>query len=63
MAKVPSLHLGFTLCVVQCYEVFFFLVVWYGVWDLSSQPGVKLVSPVLGVHNLNHWTAREVPVL
>ena len=28
---------------------------------LVPQPGIEPVSPALGVWNLNHWTAREVP--
>ena len=38
-----------------------FLAIPQGMWDLSSQPGVKLVSPVVEVQSLNHWTTREVP--
>ena len=29
---------------------------------LVPQPGIKPVPPALGVQNLNHWTAREVPI-
>ena len=28
---------------------------------LVPQPGIKAMSPALGVWNLNHWTTREVP--
>ena len=30
-------------------------------WDLSSQSGVKPVSPTVEVQSLNHWTTRETP--
>lgn len=30
-------------------------------WDLSSQPGIELMSPALEAQSLNHWTARDVP--
>ena len=30
---------------------------------LVPQPGIKPVSPALGAQSLNHWTAREVPVM
>ena len=33
------------------------------IWDLNSRPEIEPVSPALEVWNLNHSTAREVPVL
>ena len=33
------------------------------VWDLSSQTGIKPMSPALEAQNLNHWTSREVLIL
>ena len=30
---------------------------------LVSQPGIKLMPSVLEAQSLNHWTAREVPII
>ena len=30
---------------------------------LVPQPGIEPVPPAPGVQSLNHWTAREVPIL
>ena len=38
-----------------------FLAIPQGMWDLSSQPRVKPVSPMVEVQSLNHWTTKEVP--
>ena len=32
-----------------------------GIWDFSSQPGIKPEPPALEAQSLNHWTARRVP--
>ena len=32
-----------------------------GMWDLSSQPGIKPGPPALGAQSLYRWTTREVP--
>ena len=32
-------------------------------WDLSSQPGIDTMSPVVEAQSPNHWTTREVPQL
>ena len=40
---------------------FFNFQVFCGV--LVPRPGIETVSPELEVHSLNHWTAREVPLL
>ena len=32
-------------------------------WHLSSPTGTEPVSPALEARSLNHWTAREGPVL
>ena len=45
---------------------FIYLFIWplhaaYGI--LIPRPEIEPVSPALEVWNLNHWTAREVPVL
>ena len=29
---------------------------------LSTLTGMELMPPILGAQNLNHWTAREVPI-
>ena len=34
----------------------------HNMWDFL-QPGIKLMSPALEVHSLNHWTTREVQML
>ena len=39
----------------------FFLVPPCGIQDLSSMLGVKPMSLVRRVENLNHWTTRAVP--
>ena len=41
---------------------FFFLVVPYSMWDLSSSIMLKLASPALRARN-NHWTSKEVPLV
>ena len=33
-----------------------------GMKDLSSPPGIKSLLPAVEAQNLNHWTARQVPV-
>ena len=38
-----------------------FLVVLCGMWDFSSQPGIKPEPPTLEVQSLNHLTAMRVP--
>ena len=30
---------------------------------LVPRPGIESVSPAVGAQRLNHWTAREVPVV
>ena len=35
----------------------------YDMWDLVPRPGIKPGPPALGAHNLNHWTAGEIPGL
>ena len=42
-------------------QVFFFLAVPHGIWDLSSQPEMEPMLPAVEAQSLNHWTAREVP--
>ena len=48
------------------FPVFFSFRYFFGgaspcsVWDLSSQTGIKPMSPALEAQNLNHWTSREV---
>ena len=40
---------------------FFFGLLLWGKWDLSSPHEGSNLSPALEGHSLNHWTAREVP--
>ena len=47
----------------QFSSLFFFLVVPYSMWDLSSSTRLKLASPALRARNLNHWTSKEVPLV
>ena len=43
---------------------FMFLVFWpRGMWDLSSLTRDQTRTPCIGRRSLNHWTAREVPLL
>ena len=44
------------------FLLFFFLAVQSGMQNLSSRPGIELVSPEVEAWSLNHWTTREVPV-
>ena len=30
---------------------------------LVHQPGIEPVTPALGAWSINHWTAREVPII
>ena len=39
---------------------FFFLAMPWGIWDLSSQPGMEPVPPAVEAQGLNHWTASEI---
>ena len=38
------------------------MVTQYGMWELSSPPGIKPVSPALKAWSLNYWTTKEVKV-
>ena len=33
----------------------------FSIWDLISQPEIKLEFPELGTWSFNHWTTREIP--
>lgn len=41
-------------------QIFFFLTMLHGIWDLGSPIRDQSRTPALK-QNLNHWTAREVP--
>ena len=44
--------------------LFYALVFWpVGMWDLSSPTKDRTCTPCTGRQRLNHWTAREVPLL
>ena len=44
--------------------LFHVLVFWLrGMWDLSSPTRDRTCTPCIGRRSLNHWTAREVPLL
>ena len=44
--------------------LFCVLVFWpRGMWDLSSPTRDRTRNPCIGRQSLNHWTAREVPIL
>ena len=40
---------------------FFFFVMSYSMWDLSSPPWDGILAPALGAQSRNHWTTGEVP--
>ena len=50
----------------MCYNIVsavYALVFWLrGMWDLSSLTGNQTCAPCIRRQNLNHWTAREVPM-
>ena len=41
----------------------FIQVIPHSMQDLIHQPGIKLTSPALAIQSLNHWTAREAPIM
>ena len=44
--------------------LFYVLVFWpRGMWDLSSLTRDRTCTPCIGRRSLNHWNAREVPLL
>ena len=43
-------------------SLFFFLAMPHGMWNLSSQPGIKPMPPALKAQHLNQWITREVQV-
>ena len=45
------------------FTVFFFWSPRAACGILVPQPEIKPVPPALGAQSLNHWTAREVPIL
>ena len=48
---------------VTIFLLFYVLVFWLrGMWDLSSLTGNQTCAPCIRRQNLNHWTAREVPM-
>ena len=47
---------------ILCLYLFIFFVTPHGVWDLSSLTRNQTCAPYSG-KSLNHWTAREVPIL
>ena len=42
---------------------FFSLALWHGMWDLSSLTRERTLNPCMEEWCLNHWTAREVPII
>ena len=40
---------------------FIFLTPLHSLWDLSSQPGIKVRPPAVEAQYPNHWTTRESP--
>ena len=47
-----------------CFCFFYVLVFWpWGMWDLGSRTRDQTRTPYIGRRSLNHWTAREVPIL
>ena len=53
----------------SCLKKFFLIILIYclatlcGMWDLSSLTRDQTSAPALGARHLNHWTAREVPLM
>ena len=48
---------------VTIFLLFYVLVFWLrGMWDLSSLTRNQTCAPCIRRQNLNHWTAREVPM-
>ena len=56
-----GLALFLSLCWIWINTV---LVFWpWGMQDLVSGPGIRLISPCIGRQSLNSWISREVPLL
>ena len=45
------------------FYYYYFLVTPCGMQDFSSPTRDEPVPPALGAQSLNHWTAREVPLM
>ena len=43
------------------FVLFIFLTPLHTLWDLSSQPGIKVRPPAVEAQYPNHWTTRESP--
>jgi len=50
----------FSLYIYETHSIIFTTFIYLAVPRLVPGPRIKLLSPVLGTRNLNHWTAREV---
>ena len=65
--KGPMLGLLLCCCPLEIPNhfvlVFFFLAAPHSLRDLSSPPGIEPAPPAVEARSLNHWTAREVPII
>ena len=59
----PSLFLLSLKNFLFIYLLIVFLAAFLGMRNLVSQPGIEPEPPALEGCNLNHWTAKKVPIL
>ena len=50
----------FSLYIYETHYIIFKTFIYLAVPGLVPGPRIKLLSPVLGTQNTNHWTAKEV---